>query len=311
MKNWLLVAALTVGCGYTTGDDGLDGGTGSAGVAGAQAGSGGAAGQAGGAGLGGSAGSAQEAGTGGSAGSGGEGAGQGGDAGTGGSDAGSGGSAGDAGASGAPVCAEGPSPLSLCPACGGAWTMQGEETPVVFDGTEQVILRYCKDKPCSVSIKDLGGGSIGNKHTQATCEAAVNIIRAAMYGSVDAIYLDRGQTLRLTVRAGLQPGCSGAPVPVDFSLPVLAPTLAGNTIGCSANPVPTVGCPLFTEESVKVCVECLTDACDLIPQDHVRDALMAYLGNELRRQVSALVSGSCAAAGSTSPAGDACASPIN
>ena len=73
--------------------------------------------------------------------------------------------------------------------------MQGEETPVVFDGTDQVTLRYCKDKPCGVFIKDLDGGAIGNKQTQATCEAAINIVRAAMYGSVDAIYLDRGQTI--------------------------------------------------------------------------------------------------------------------
>ena len=38
------------------------------------------------------------------------------------------------------------------------------ETPVVFDGTDQVVLRYLQGtNACSVSIKDLGSGAIGNK----------------------------------------------------------------------------------------------------------------------------------------------------
>ena len=107
---------------------------------------------------------------------------------------------------------------------------------MVFDGTDQVTLRYWDKCVRRVHQRDLDGGAIGNKTDSGYVRAAINIVRAAMYGSVDAIYLDRGQTLRLTVRVGLQPGCSRAPVPADFSLPVLAPAIAGNTIGCDANP---------------------------------------------------------------------------
>lgn len=191
--------------------------------------------------------------------------------------------------------------------------MQAEETPVVFDAQgKQVVLRYCKDKACAVYIKKFSDGSLGNKQTDAACHTQVNIMRAAMYGSVDAMYLDHGQTLRLTLRAGYQPDCASILEPVDFSLPVTVSAQGwfSSAIGCEPRPAATVGCPSFPEESVKVCTECLTDSCSLVPVDQVRDTLFAYLGNELRRQVAALVGGSCDATPDAAPPGDACASPI-
>lgn len=319
MRNWLLVAALSVGCGYTTDGDGLTGGAGEAGRAGAQSGAGGAAGQAGASGLGGASGSAQGAGSGGLAGSGGDSAGQGGA--EGGSDAGgagapAAGSAGEAGAggeaggAGAPVCAEGPSPLKLCASCSPGWSVPGGETPVLLDDGRQVILRYCKDKACGVFVGVAGTDSLGNKQTQATCEATLNVVRAAMYGTVEALYLDTGQVLRLRLGVGYQPTCGFAVEAVDFTMPVTVGAWVGSHIGCTPGPEPAVPCPAFTEPSVKVCTECLTDSCDLVPVGHVRDALFAYLGNELRRQVGALVRGSCDAPAGWSPQGETCASPI-
>lgn len=181
---------------------------------------------------------------------------------------------------------------------------------MVFDEGKQVILRYCKDKACGVFVGVAGTDSLGNKQTLATCEATLNIVRAAMYGTVEAMYLDSGQVLRLRLGVGYQPTCGFAVEAVDFTMPVAVTEWVGSHIGCTPGPAASVPCPVFTEPSIKVCTECLTDSCDLVPVDAVRDALFAYLGNELRRQVAALVSGSCAATTEDAPAGEACVSPI-
>lgn len=195
------------------------------------------------------------------------------------------------------------------------WFTSAKDSRLVFKDTPgQLDVTFCGDTPCGVEFKDSGSGTIGTYAVKSTCDLDIVSHAAGVFGGVTVTLTSKQQTMKIIARVGVTSGCDDPTLsPVKFPTTATAKIQDGqassvNALGCAGFDSPVVNCPTFPEENVMFCEQCITDTCDLIPLEQAHTALLAHLGEMLRRQVGAVVSGSCKPA-SSAPAGDACVTP--